>query len=115
MQRRARYRVYWIERWGRYRIEGIQGRITSWPGIALDTGEWFAWLQRIPSFAFQARDGSHFTARKETRARGGDYWIAYRHVGGKLRKKYIGPLAQVTSARLEQIASELETSARPEA
>jgi hypothetical protein len=112
MQRRARYRVYWTERWGRYRIEGIQGRITSWPGIALDTWEWFAWLQRIPSFAFQAKDGGHFTARKETRARGGVYWIAYRHVQGKLVKKYIGPQAQVTTARLEEIADELEMRAR---
>src|SRR5438128_7234433 len=96
---RASHRVYWNEHMGRYRIEIIQGRVTYWPGIIPDTGEWFSWLQRIPSFAFQAKDSGHFTARKETRARGGIYWIAYRHMQGKLRKKYIGPIASATIAR----------------
>ncbi len=99
---------------GRYRIEVIWGRITSWPGIIPDTGEWFGWLQRTPSFAFQARNGKHFTARKETRKRGGVYWIAYRHIGSQLVKKYIGPQAQLTIAHLEEIADELETRAAPE-
>ena len=109
MQQRASHRVYWNEHRGRYHIEVIAGWITSWPGIILDTWEWFTWLQQIRSFAFQARDGGHFTARKETRARGGVYWIAYRHIGGQFVKKYIGPQAQVTIARLEEVADELET------
>ena len=114
MQQRASRRVYWNEYMVRYRIEVIQGRVTHWPGIIPDTGEWFGWLQRIPSFAFQARDGGHFTARKETRRHGGVYWIAYRHIGGQLVKRYIGAPAAVTIARLEEIASELETRAAPE-
>ena len=115
MPQRASHRVDWSESWGRYQIKTIQGRITRWRGITLDTWEWFAWLQEIPSFHFQAKDNGHFTARKETRKRGGVYWIAYRHSGGQLLKKYIGPQAQVTMSRLEEVADELERKARPEA
>src|SRR5712692_3860917 len=106
--------VNWDEHRGRYQIVVIGPRITSWPGIILDTWEWFAWLQQNPSFHFYARDGGHFTARKETRKRGGAYWIAYRHIGGQLVKKYIGPQTNVTIARLEEIADELEKRTRPE-
>lgn len=108
MQQRASRRVYWDEHWSRYRIEVIQGRIKYWPGIGLDSADWFWWLEQASSFSFQARDACHFTARKEKRARGGAYWVAYRHVQGKLRKKYIAPQAHVTTARLEQVADELE-------
>ncbi len=86
--------------WGLYRIEIIQGRVAHWPLIIPGAGEWFTWLQRIPSFAFRAR------------ARGGAYWIAYRHIGGQLIKHSIGLQAEVTTARLEEIASELEMRAR---
>ena len=112
MRQQASHRVNWNEYWGRYRVEIIQGRVTAWPPIMLGREEWFIWLQGIPSFTFRARDGGHFIARKETRARGGTYWIAYRHIGGQLVKRYIGPLAKITTARLEEIASELETRAR---
>jgi LuxR family maltose regulon positive regulatory protein len=108
MPQRTSHHVKWNEYWGRYRIESIQGRITYWPPIIPGTEEWFAWLQEIPSFAFRARDGGHFTARKETRARGGAYWIAYRHISGQLVKRYIGPPAKVSTERLEETASDLE-------
>ena len=111
---RASHQVYWNEHMGRYQIKVIRGRITHWPGIVPDSAEWFSWLQRLPSFAFQAQAGGHFTARKERRRRGGAYWIAYRHIAGQLVKKYIGPQAQVTTTRLEEIASELATRASPE-
>ena len=94
---------------GRYQIKVIRGRITHWPGIVPGSAEWFSWLQRIPSFAFHARTGGHFTARKETRARGGVYWIAYRHIGGQLVKRYIGAPAATTIARLKEVAGDLET------
>lgn len=99
---------------GRYQIKVIQGRITYWPGIVPNSPAWFSWLQQVPSFHFQARAGSHFTARKETRKRGDAYWIAYRHIVGQLVKKYIGPPAQVTTGRLEEIAGLLETKTDPE-
>lgn len=111
MHKPASRRVSWNEHRGRYQIEIISPRVTSWPAIIPGSAEWFWWLQQIPSFAFHARSGDHFTARKETRARGGVYWIAYRHIGGQLVKKYIGALAKVSTARLEEIAGELEMKA----
>ncbi|SRR5258708_10978068 len=104
-------RIYWDEHRRRYQIEMRSTRMIHWPGIALDSAEWFRWLQQVPSFAFHARSGDHFTARKETRARGGVYWIAYRHIGGQLVKKYIDALASVTIVHLEEIAGELEMKA----
>ena len=108
MQRRTRFRIMWSEYRDRYEIQSIGPPIMSWPTIIPGSARWFAWLAEVPSFAFQARDGGHFTARKETRKRGGVYWIAYRHSGGQLVKKYIGTQAQVTIARLEEIADKLE-------
>src|SRR5579859_3084481 len=86
MQKQARHRVMWNEQQARYEVQVIRPRISSWLGFKPDTAEWFAWLERIPSFRFHGRRG-HFTARKETRKRGGVYWIAYRHIHGKLRKQ----------------------------
>src|SRR5260370_42444032 len=103
---RASHQVYWNEHMGRYQIKVIRGRITHWPGIVPDSTEWFSWLQRLPSFAFQAQAGGHFTPRKERRRRGGAYWIAYRHIAGQLGNKYIAPQAQVTTTRLEEIPSQ---------
>ncbi len=39
------------------------------------------------------------------------YWIAYRHVQGKLIKQYIGMPAKVTIARLEEVADDPVTRA----
>src|SRR5215471_2900706 len=73
-----------------------------------------AWLQEIPSFAFDGRMGA-YTARKETRQRGESYWYAYRKREGKLTKKYLGKTAELTLARLEEvgqiISAELITQA----
>jgi|SRR5712691_11677675 len=115
MQEQAKYRVVWIEQTARYQVQVIRPRIIfGWLGITPDSARWFHLLQQISSFHFQGRRG-HFTARKETRKRGGVYWIAYRHIHGKLRKKYVGPQARVTVARLEEIAGELEMGPRPKA
>lgn len=80
----------------------------AWPAIPFDSQEeWHAWLASIPSFHFQGQHG-HLTARKETRALGGMYWIAYRHMGGQFVKKYIGPQGHITIERLEEVAGEME-------
>jgi LuxR family transcriptional regulator, maltose regulon positive regulatory protein len=65
---------------------------------------WRSWLAQRSSFAFQGKDEHRFTARKEARARGRNYWVAYRKVGGKLSHTYIGRPEDVTLARLEQVA-----------
>ena len=110
-QAKYKYRVVWNEQKGSYEVHAIHPRVFSWLAIMPDSARWFQLLQRIPSFHFQGQRG-HFTARKEKRVRGGVYWIAYRHMQGKLRKKYIGAPAAVTIARLEEIADELERGVR---
>jgi AAA ATPase domain len=71
---------------------------------------WNAWLERVSSFAFQSRDGCHLTVLKEQRGHGRAYWTAYRSVGGKLKRKYLGASTRVTLARLEQAAAALTAS-----
>jgi LuxR family maltose regulon positive regulatory protein len=61
-----------------------------------------------PAAGFGERDASRLG--KEKRTRGGVYWIAYRQMQGKLRKKYIGALAAMTIARLEEVAGDMEGS-----
>src|SRR6266487_971648 len=61
------------------------------------------WVSRISSFAFRGQNGS-YTARKEHKQRGGEYWYAYARIEGKLIKRYLGRNAQLTPTRLEQIA-----------
>src|SRR5215470_14562262 len=73
-----------------------------------------AWLQEVPSFAFAGQRGA-YTARKETKARGQEYWYAYRKRGGKLTKAYLGKAPELTLARLEEVAHLLsaEPAAQP--
>ncbi len=106
-----KYRVVWNEQKGSYEVHAIRPRIFSWLAIAPDSARWFQLLQRIPSFHFHGQRG-HYTARKEKRARGGVYWIAYRHISGQLVKRYIGAPAAITIARLEEVAGDLEIQAR---
>ena len=68
---------------------------------------WFTWLDGVSSFAFHGQNGS-FTARKETRQRGGGYWYAYRKREGTLAKRYLGKTADLTFARLEGAARVLQ-------
>ena len=65
---------------------------------------WFAWLDSVPSFTFQGQHGQ-LTVRKESRQRGDRYWYAYRRVGQKMVKKYLGRTTDLTLARLEEIAA----------
>ena len=74
------------------------------PGSA----EWQTKLEQKPSFHFCGKNG-HFTARKEKRQRGGDYWYAYRRHQGKQYSQYIGTAAMLLPAHLEQVAAALET------
>jgi LuxR family transcriptional regulator, maltose regulon positive regulatory protein len=75
-------------------------------GIAVASPSWIAWLTdpATRSFSFQG-PSCRYTARKEYRSRGGEYWIAYRKQGGKLHKAYLGKAEDVTLARLEDVAA----------
>lgn len=64
------------------------------------------WVGQVSSFAFHGQNGS-YTARKERKQRGDEYWYAYVRVVGKLTKKYLGRSSDLTLARLEQTAQEL--------
>lgn len=74
--------------------------------IVPDSPAWFAWLEQVSSFAFSGK-GGHYTARKEARQRGGRSWYASFATGGHLTKTYLGKTADLTLARLEQIAGAL--------
>jgi LuxR family maltose regulon positive regulatory protein len=70
-----------------------------------------AWLEQIVSFAFHSRLGMHYTVRKQRVQRGSSYWYAYRRIHGQLVKRYLGRTADLTLARLEEIAQLLESEA----
>jgi len=74
----------------------------------LDSPAWWVWLERptTRSFAYPIYDSQvgyirgFMTVRKETRARGSQYWIAYHRSGGQLRKIYLGRSGQLTQRQL---------------
>ena len=74
--------------------------------IVVGSPAWFAWLEQARLFAFRSTAGT-FTARQEGRARGGAYWRAYRTIGGRQRRAYLGRSADLTLARLWAVAAQL--------
>jgi LuxR family maltose regulon positive regulatory protein len=67
------------------------------------------WLEEHTAFAFLGQSG-RISALKEARAGGTGYWYAYRTKARHTRKRYLGPSAKVTFARLEQEAQALSRS-----
>jgi hypothetical protein len=90
-----------------------RGTMTLDGGLRLDTPAWFTWLEDATTHSFaypiyNAAQGyieAFLTVRKERRQRGTAYWTAYSHVGGRLRKAYVGRSPAVTDARLRAIAA----------
>ena len=78
--------------------------------IKLDSKRWFEWLklEDTRSFAFVGYNG-YFTARKENKERGGEYWYAYRWLEGKTSKVYLGPSRYLTRDKLNEVATKLST------
>jgi LuxR family transcriptional regulator, maltose regulon positive regulatory protein len=74
------------------------------------------WLNEHTAFAFWGLAG-RLSILKEARGSGTGYWYAYRTQDRRTRKRYLGPSARVTFARLEQEAQALSRSpsARQEA
>ncbi|GHO47759.1 LuxR C-terminal-related transcriptional regulator [Ktedonospora formicarum] len=68
---------------------------------------WHAWLTAHTSFAFQGQSG-HLNVLKESRSRGSGYWYAYHTSSGSTRKRYLGHSENVTLARLEAVAQDLQ-------
>lgn len=92
-------------------IQDIAG--SDLPPIAVDSAAWYAWLEAptTRSFAFHSAVGS-FTARRE-RQHGRWYWYGYQTQHGQLHKRYIGKPAEVTQARLLDVATMLHHAQQP--
>jgi LuxR family maltose regulon positive regulatory protein len=108
MPKVASYRLAWSVKDQTYQLQ--ETRDQTGLQIVPESPAWFAWLHQVSSFAFWGK-GGHYTARKEKRQRGEAYWYAYVGAGKKLAKKYLGKTADVTLARLEQVAAELQAAA----
>ncbi len=72
-------------------------------GTRVGSPAWFTWLEGASAFYFEGRDGT-FTAHRERRQRGGQYWIAYRRRAGILRRQHLGKAPQLTLERLQAVA-----------
>ena len=107
--------VAWSAQDASYQVHEKAEEGTSLSPMDFEGQAWQEWLAQQSSFAFQSKNGHRFTARKETRARGRTYWVAYRKVGGKLTHSYIGRPEDVTLARLEQVAGLLAGQASQDA
>jgi hypothetical protein len=95
----AEYQIHWSDTRKGYEIVHTP---FSFPLKDQDT--LYYWLNMVDSFRFCARSGETMTLRKETKARGGGYWYAYKRVGSTVKKKYLGERTKITLALLETTA-----------
>lgn len=105
MLKAAIAQVIWNPQDACYQVHEKAGEGTDPSQMDFESQAWLSWLGQRSSFAFLSRMGYRLTVRKEARARGGSYWVAYRKVGGKLIHTYLGRSEDVTVARLEQVAA----------
>ncbi|MEH2236142.1 hypothetical protein [Nostoc sp.] len=89
----------------------IQGMLATDSGSIIDvesnSPQWLEWLTSHNSFRYEPKSSlTGFTARVEKTG----YWYGYRKIQGKLHKRYIGKIAELTIERLEEIAVQLEES-----
>src|SRR5712692_5088057 len=71
-----------------------------------DEAAWLTWLAEHTAFAFQGQHG-RISVIKEARERGTGYWYAYRRQDRHTSKRYLGPPAKLTFARLGEWAQAL--------
>ena len=72
------------------------------PAIPLDSPAFFDWLSLHSTFYFDSPLGC-FTARREPRA-ASFFWYAFRRYRKRLYKAYLGRPADLSCARLLQVA-----------
>ncbi|EFH83858.1 LuxR C-terminal-related transcriptional regulator [Ktedonobacter racemifer] len=109
MPRRASYHVLWSPEEGAYVLRDAGGQQVPLAGEE----SWSKGLAELASFAFTSRLGPHCTVRREKMQRGDSYWYAYRSLNGRTSKRYIGRHAELTPARLEQVAEFFPQVAMP--
>lgn len=104
MPKVATARVAWSLTAQTYAVEEIGAPTPT--EIQPDSPAWFAWLDRVVSFAFHGQRG-HVAVRKELRPPAASHWYAYRRIGKKRSKRQLGKTEDVTLARLERVAADL--------
>jgi LuxR family maltose regulon positive regulatory protein len=107
MPKAAPYHLRWDLLQGTYTLHDTPSQRVL--AVAPDSHTWCDWLASIPSFTFSGQHG-HLTVRQETRS-GGTYWYAYRRVGAKMAKRYLGRTTELTPARLEEVAARVAEAA----
>jgi LuxR family maltose regulon positive regulatory protein len=90
-------------------VSGILYTDDAYTGTSVGSPAWFAWLATASTFYYEARRGGTFTAHREHRQRGGQYWIAYRRRAGILHRSHLGKPDHLTPEHLEQTALTLNT------
>ena len=119
MPKRALSLIQWSKSAHAYELSRSESPVLG--EIISESSAWFAWLQDISSFAFRDRSGVHYTVRKEHVQRNGPYWYGYRSFHGRTVKRYVGRTADLSLARLEEMAerftdttpSDIAPSTRP--
>src|SRR2546425_4216389 len=108
MPKAALYRLAWV---GEHQIYAWRSAHNQEQPLPVTPGsvEWFSWLSSTPSFTFSGKLGQ-LTVRQEARGGAGTYWYAYRRYGDKMLKRYLGRTADLTPARLEEVALQLTTA-----
>lgn len=102
----------WVVEWGGQTRVEVQ-LACSERTLRLDTPEWERWLEEptTRSFAYPVYDRhlgyirGWMTVRKEWRSRGGHYWVAYRRVGKRLCKIYLGRSTEMGQSQLGEAAA----------
>jgi LuxR family transcriptional regulator, maltose regulon positive regulatory protein len=82
--------------------------------LPADQSAFVRWLEEHTAFAFLGQAG-RISVLKEARRGGTGYWYAHRTQHRHTRKCYLGRTAQVTFARLEEVAQRLTSSSSPAA
>src|SRR5215472_13027782 len=106
MPKSASYTLCWSAEHERYELQAQENAARR----PLQEDWWFAWLTEHSSFSFQGKQG-HLSLLKEPRARGADYWYAYRSLNRRKVKKYAGRTVDLTAAHLEELACALASEA----
>ncbi len=110
MPNHARYTLIWLEEAERYELREQEKDANT--AIQATEEWWLTWLEAHHSFAFRGK-GGHLTLLKEARARGSDYWYAYRSQNRRTHKRYAGRTPDLTFAHLETLARTFLDKALP--
>ncbi len=107
MPKPSRYVLIWLDEREHYELH-LHGQLQQRFQRG-DEDAFSRWLEAHTAFAFWGPAG-RLSVLKEARLGGTGYWYAYRTQDRHTRKRYLGPSAKVTFARLEQEAKALSGS-----